>query len=88
VAYWQALQEADVINGIGELSWINANLSEARSTNRQVHWDMVVRFVPPDLLPRVPNRELQGAVSVVFNRIGCLLTQSSGGLPVLVHIAS
>jgi hypothetical protein len=74
LAYWQALQEADVINAVGELSWINANLSEARDTDRQVHWDMVVRFVDPNLVPRIPNRELQGAVSIVFNRIGCLLT--------------
>jgi len=74
LAYWQALQEADVINAIGELSWINANLSETRARDRQVHWDMVVRFVDPNLQPGIPNCELQGAVSVVFSRIGCLLT--------------
>ena len=30
VAYWDALGQADVTEGIGEMSWINANLSEAR----------------------------------------------------------
>ena len=70
VAYWDALREADVIDGIGEMSWINANLSEARPTNEQIHWDMVTRFIAPDLLPRITNRDLQGAASVVFNRIG------------------
>lgn len=74
LAYWEALQEADVVDGIGEMSWINANLSEARATDVQIHRDMVGRFISPNLLSRIVNKELQEAVSVVFNRIGCLLT--------------
>ena len=74
-AYWEALGKADVTDGIGEMSWINANLSEARATDREVHLDMARRFVEPGILARIMSQELQGgAASVVFNRIGCLLT--------------
>ena len=73
-AYWDALQEANVIDGIGELSWINANLTDPRANYRQVHSNMVTRFVAPELLPRISNPDLQGgAFSVVFHQIGCLL---------------
>ena len=73
-AYWYALQEADVIDAIGELSWINANLTDARAIYRKIHSDMVARFVAPELLPRISNADLQGeAFSVVFHQLGCLL---------------
>lgn len=73
-AYWDALGKADVTDGIGEMSWINGNLSEGRATDQQVHRDMVARFVDPVVQARIANRELEGIASVVFNRIGCLLT--------------
>jgi hypothetical protein len=74
-AYWEALGKADVTDGIGEMSWINANLSEARATDREVHVDMARRFVEPGILARIMSQVLQGgAASVIFNRIGCLLT--------------
>jgi hypothetical protein len=73
-AYWDALQEAHVIDGIGELSWINANLTDPRANYQQVHSDMVARFIAPELIPRISNPDLQGgAFSVVFHQIGCLL---------------
>ena len=73
-AYWNALEQADVTDGIGEMSWINGNLSEARATDQQIHRDMATRFVEPTVMAQIANRELEGAGSVVFNRIGCLLT--------------
>lgn len=73
-AYWDALEQANVIDGIGEMSWINGNLSEARATDQQIHRDLATRFVEPAVLAQIANRELEGAASVVFNRIGCLLT--------------
>jgi hypothetical protein len=74
-AYWDALGQAEVTDGIGEMSWINGNLSEARATDPQVHLDLAGRFVEPAVLARIASKELQGgAASVVFNRIGCLLT--------------
>ena len=74
-AYWDALRQADVTEGIGEMSWINANLSEARATDQRVHLDLAGRFVEPGVLARIASQELQGGgTSVVFNRIGCLLT--------------
>jgi hypothetical protein len=74
-AYWDALGQADVTEGIGEMSWINANLSEGRATDQQVHLDLGNRFVEPNILARIASQELQGgAPSVIFNRIGCLLT--------------
>lgn len=75
VAYWDALGQADVTEGIGEMSWINGNLSEARATDQRVHLDLAGRFVEPGVLARIASQELQGGgTSVVFNRIGCLLT--------------
>jgi hypothetical protein len=75
VAYWDALKQADVTDGIGEMSWINGNLSEARATDALVHRDLAGRFVEPDILNRIAINQLAGgASSVVFNRIGCLLT--------------
>jgi hypothetical protein len=74
-AYWDALQQADVVNAIGEASWINANLSEARATNPQVHQELARLFVEPGVINRIAVMGLEGgAASVVFNRIGCLLT--------------
>jgi hypothetical protein len=74
-AYWDALGQADLTNGIGELSWINASLSEARASDRQVHLDLAGRFIEPGVAARIASQELQGgATSVVFNRIGSLLT--------------
>jgi len=74
-AYWEALTQADVTDGIGEMSWINANLSEAGATKPQVHLDLARRFVEPAILTRIMQQSMEGgAVSVVFNRIGCLLT--------------
>jgi hypothetical protein len=75
VAYWDALKQADVTDGIGEMSWINGNLSEARATDAQIHQDLAGRFVESGILNRIAiNRLPGGASSVVFNRIGCLLT--------------
>jgi hypothetical protein len=75
VAYWDALKQADVIDGIGEISWINGNLSEARATDAQIHQDLAGRFVESGILNRIAINQLPGgASSVVFNRIGCLLT--------------
>jgi hypothetical protein len=75
VAYWDALKQADVTDGIGEMSWINGNLSEARATDAQTHQDLAGRFVEPGILNRIAIDRLPGgASSVVFNRIGCLLT--------------
>jgi hypothetical protein len=74
-AYWEALEQADVIDGIGEMSWINASLSEAGATEPQVHLDLARRFVEPAIITRIMQKKMEGgAVSVVFNRIGCLLT--------------
>lgn len=74
-AYWEALGQTAVEDGIGEMSWINGNLSEARATEPRVHLDLAGRFVEPEILARIASKPLQdGAVSVVFNRIGCLLT--------------
>jgi hypothetical protein len=74
-AYWNALQQADITDGVGEMSWINANLSEARATEPQVHLELARRFVEPAILERIGRQTLQGgAASVVFNRIGCLLS--------------
>jgi hypothetical protein len=75
VAYWDALKQADVTDGIGEMSWINGNLSEARATDAQIHQNLAGRFVEPGILNRIAINQLQGgASSVVFNRIGSLLT--------------
>ena len=75
LAYLQALQEADVINGIGELSWINANLSEARATDQQVHWDMVVRFVDPNLQRVYPTASSRGRFrSFLAESVACSLS--------------
>lgn len=74
-AYWDALAQADVTNGIGEMSWINGNLSEARATELGLQLELSRRFVEPEILARMASRPLEGgALSVVFNRIGCLLT--------------
>lgn len=74
LAYWDALKQADVTDGIGEMSWINGNLSEARATDAQIHQDLAGRFVEPGILNRIAINQLPGgASSVIFNRIGCLL---------------
>lgn len=74
-AYWDALGQADVTDGIGWMSWINANLSEARVSDQQVHLDLAARFVDPDIMTRIARQRLQGeAASIIFNRVGSLLT--------------
>lgn len=74
-AYWVALSQADITDAVGEMSWINANLSEAGATEPRVHLDLAGKFVEPQILTRIMQQPMQGgAASVVFNRIGCLLT--------------
>jgi hypothetical protein len=74
-AYWEALGQTAVADGVGEMSWINGSLSEARATEPKVHLELAGRFVEPGILACIASKPLQdGAVSVVFNRIGCLLT--------------
>ena len=74
-AYCEALKGSNITDGIGEMSWINANLSEARATDAQIHQQLSLQFVEPGILNRIALNPVQGgAASVVFNRIGCLLT--------------
>jgi hypothetical protein len=72
-AYWDALREAQLIDGIGELCFINASLSEARTFDPKVHREIAAKFVVPQLIPRIFDEKLEfGAFPVVFSRIGCL----------------
>lgn len=72
-AYWNALRDGSAIDAIGEFSLINANLSESRARDRQVQLETIIRFVEPELRSTIFNPGVQGnALSVVFNRIGCL----------------
>jgi hypothetical protein len=72
-AYWDALREAQLIDGIGNLCFINASLSEARTFDPKVHREIAAKFVVPQLIPRIFDEKLEfGAFPVVFSRIGCL----------------
>jgi hypothetical protein len=72
-AYWDALREAQLIDGIGHLCFINASLSEARTFDPKVHREIAAQFVIPHLIPRIFDEKLEfGAFPVVFSRIGCL----------------
>jgi hypothetical protein len=74
LAYWDALGRADVTDAIVQMSLINGNLSEARATNLQIHLDLAGRFVEPEIQALITIKKLEeGAASVIFNRIGCLL---------------
>jgi len=72
-AYWDALREANLIDAIGNLCFINASLSEARTFDPNVHREIATRFVIPYLIPRIFDEIFEfGAFPVVFSRIGCL----------------
>jgi hypothetical protein len=72
-AYWDALREAQLIDGIGELCFINASLSEARTFDPKAHREIAAKFVVPQLIPWIFDEKLEfGAFPVVFSRIGCL----------------
>lgn len=76
VAFWEALQEASTLNAIDEFSMISANLTEPKVPDGQIQAQMIQRYVEPELRARLLEMDrLQGnAHSVVFNRIGCLMT--------------
>jgi hypothetical protein len=76
VSFWEALQEASTLNAIHEFSTINANLTEPKVGDGQIQVQMIQRYVEPELRVRLLRMDrLQGnAHSVVFNRIGCLMT--------------
>jgi hypothetical protein len=75
LAFWNALQDADTINGIGEFSLINANLTEPQVGDRRIQLDTIQAFVEPELRASILNQDIQGnALSVAFNRVGCLQT--------------
>lgn len=72
-AYWDALQEAHLIDAVGNLCFINASLSEARTFDPKVHREIATRFVIPQLIARIFDEKFEfGAFPVVFSRIGCL----------------
>ncbi len=75
-AFWEALQEASTLNAIDEFSKISANLTEPKVGDGQIQVQMIQRYVEPELRARLLEMDrLQGnAHSVVFNRIGCLMT--------------
>ena len=71
--YWDALREAQLIDGIGHMCFINASLSEARTFDPKAHREIAAQFVVPQLIPRIFDEKLEfGAFPVVFSRIGCL----------------
>lgn len=73
--YWRALQQADVVNSIGEFSFINANISESRAFDPQIHRNIAARFVLPQLLPAIFDVQFEaGGMPVLFSRINCLQT--------------
>jgi hypothetical protein len=75
VAFWNALQDADATNAIGEFSLINANLTVPQSGDRPLQLETIQVFVEPELGARILDQDIQGnALSVVFHRIGCLQT--------------
>ena len=57
-AYWDALREAQLIDGIGNLCFINASLSEARTFDPKVHREIAAKFVVPQLIPRIFDEKL------------------------------
>jgi hypothetical protein len=76
VAFWEALQEASTLNAIDEFAKISANLTEPKVGDDQIQAQMIQWYVEPELRVRLLKMDrLQGnAHSVVFNRIGCLMT--------------
>jgi hypothetical protein len=76
VACWEALQDASTLDAIDEFSKIGANLTEPKVGDGQVQVQMIQWYVEPELRARLLEMDrLQGnAHSVVFNRIGCLMT--------------
>jgi hypothetical protein len=76
VAFWEALQESSTLDAIDEFSMISANLTEPEVSDGQIQMQMIQRYVEPELRVRLLQMDqLQGnAHSVVFNRIGCLMT--------------
>ncbi len=75
LAFWNAVQDADAITAIGEFSLINANLTEPQAGDGGIQLETIQLFLEPELRARILDQDIQGnALSVVFNRIGCLQT--------------
>src|ERR1017187_4511749 len=75
IAFWNALQDVDAITAIGEFSLINANLTEPQVGDRRIQLETIQLFVEPEMRARILDQGIQGnALSVVFNRVGCLQT--------------